>query len=141
MESGKKGNRGGGGLGLKLMGPREAEVMEMMWERGRATVAEVRAALGSRDKVAYTTIMTIMSRLAEKGFLRRTLVGNAYVYFPRVSKEEMGEGALRRFLTAMANHFGEAALIHFVRRLAERDQRVWEDLERMVEERRKAAEK
>jgi predicted transcriptional regulator len=54
----------------KILGDLEADVMEAMWARGRATVHDVHERLAAADReLAYTTVMTVMSRLADKGLL------------------------------------------------------------------------
>ncbi|MGH9248380.1 MAG: BlaI/MecI/CopY family transcriptional regulator, partial [Acidimicrobiales bacterium] len=71
----------------RVLGPLEAEVMQVMWATGGWM--SVRAVLGrlndGRDPaLAYTTVMTVMARLAEKDILRRQLDGRGYVYEPIV---------------------------------------------------------
>ncbi len=65
-----------------MLGELESQVMEVVWARGAATVREVHEAVNRQRPLAYTTIMTVMTRLAEKGILRRELVEGAYVYRP-----------------------------------------------------------
>jgi predicted transcriptional regulator len=66
----------------KLLGPLEAEVMEVVWAASRPlAVRDVLATVNRRrrDALAYTTVMTVMARLADKGILRRTRQGKGYV--------------------------------------------------------------
>jgi hypothetical protein len=73
----------------KILGDLEADVMEAIWARGEATVHDVHERLAGADReLAYTTVMTVMSRLAEKGLLERRKDGAAYLYMPAASKEE-----------------------------------------------------
>jgi BlaI family transcriptional regulator, penicillinase repressor len=62
--------------------PRELAIMDVVWDRGKATVRDVHDALSRRRKVAYTTVMTLMNILATKGHLTRRLDERAYVYSP-----------------------------------------------------------
>lgn len=67
---------------LTPLGETEMEVLHHVWRLGRATVADVREEiLGERD-IAYTTVMTVLKKLAEKGYLRYEQEGRAYVYEP-----------------------------------------------------------
>lgn len=66
------------------LGDRELDVMAVLWELGSGTVAEVRAALP--DALAYTTVLTILRNLEEKGYLRREEEGRAHRYFPQVGR-------------------------------------------------------
>ncbi len=72
----------------KVLGPLESEVMKAVWaDRAPVTVRDVLDALnrGRKPELAYTTVMTVMARLAEKGVLRRTRQGRGYVYEAEVS--------------------------------------------------------
>ena len=56
------------------------EVLQHVWEHGQVTVAEIHEQISQKRKVAYTTIMTIMRKLADKGFLEYEKQGSAYLY-------------------------------------------------------------
>jgi predicted transcriptional regulator len=75
---------------------RELDVMGVLWEQGPATVAEVQARLG--DPLAYTTVLTILRTLEEKGHVRHEEEGRAYRYFPLVDRKAAGASALRRLV-------------------------------------------
>jgi predicted transcriptional regulator len=62
--------------------------MNMLWPAGEATVRDIREALAPIRPRAYTTIMTIMDRLAHKGVVERRKVGKAYVYRPNLTEEQ-----------------------------------------------------
>jgi len=65
--------------------------MKVVWELERATVQDVQSSLARRRrrKLAYTTVMTMLKILTEKGFLRYETEGRAYVYSPTVSREHV----------------------------------------------------
>ena len=73
---------------------RELDVMGVLWERGSATVAEVRDRLS--DSLAYTTVLTVLQTLEQKGYVRHEEEGKAYRYHPLVGREAAGRSALRR---------------------------------------------
>jgi len=97
--------------GSTRLGAREGEVMRVLW--GADDPRTVRAVLEElnrhrRPQLAYTTVMTVMGRLAEKGVLRRVRTGRQYVYEPAVADEAaiaVGE---------VVRDFGEAAVAPFV---------------------------
>ena len=102
-----------------MLGPLEAEVMAVLWRAGAPLpVREVAAELNAgRDAaLAYTTVMTVMSRLAAKGILARSRSGRRFVYAPVAA--DTAEIAVRGVLA----EFGDAALARFVER-AELDPR------------------
>ena len=77
--------------------------MNTLWPMGEGTVREIRDRLAERRARAYTTIMTIMDRLARKGVVERHKAGRAYIYRPRLSAEEARAHALGQVLD---NFFG-----------------------------------
>lgn len=116
--------------GRPQLGRLEAEVMEVLWTAGRpCSVREVLDALNGRlDRpLAYTTVMTVLARLTEKGVLDRTAQGRAFLYVPAVSDE-----ADLAVLNVVRDH-GEAALAHFVEH-ARSDPRLFRRLQRLIEE-------
>ncbi len=113
---------------LTRLGELEAEIMGVVWEKGQATVQEVRDALEPRRSLAYTTVMTVMSRLAEKGVLERRKEGRAYYYTPVGSQEKVAGSLLRSLVKRLyAGATGKA-----VAQLLEADEAVDEaELERL----------
>ena len=71
------------------LGETEMEVLHHVWELGSATVADVRERMLKKRKVAYTTVMTVMKNLAEKGYLRFEKHGSSFVYSPARPPEEV----------------------------------------------------
>ncbi|WP_228350374.1 BlaI/MecI/CopY family transcriptional regulator [Rhodocaloribacter litoris] len=80
------------------LGETEMEVLQHVWSLGRATVAEVHARLLKERRVAYTTVMTVMKNLADKGYLGFDREGNTYVYHPARSPEEVRHSLLKGLL-------------------------------------------
>lgn len=101
----------------KFLGPLEATVMERLWKRGTATVREVVDDLGRTRALAYTTVMTIMTRLHEKGLLERARDGKTYVYRPAFSRQEHRDRLSRQLVRGLVDEFGELALAHFAEEL------------------------
>lgn len=79
--------------------PRELEVMSILWRLGSATVAEVREAL--QEDLAYTSVLSALQTLEEKGYVRHEPEGRAYRYFPVVEAERAGGSALARIRDAI----------------------------------------
>src|ERR1700691_3067252 len=76
------------------LAPLELDCMNTLWPMGQGTVREIRDRLAARRPRAYTTIMTIMDRLARKGVVERRKVGRAYMYSPNLSAEDARTQAL-----------------------------------------------
>ena len=75
---------------------RELDVMAVLWRRGSGTVTEVREGLD--DDLAYTTVLTILRTLEDKGFITHLTEGKAHRYLPAVTQDLAGKSALSRIL-------------------------------------------
>ena len=92
---------------------RELDVMAVLWERGPSTVAEVRESL--EDDLAYTTVLTVLRTLEDKGYAAHEEAGRAYRYYAAVEREAAGESALRRMLGKLFGGSPELLLTQLVR--------------------------
>ncbi len=77
------------------LGPLEADIMQVIWRMQKATVQDVYEELSNNRNIAYNTVMTVMTRLSQKGILKRQKDGRAYLYFPKTTKSEVGNGMLQ----------------------------------------------
>lgn len=92
-----------------LLGPLEQDVMDVVWRLGDATVRDVHDELAQGRQIAYTTVMTTMTRLATKGLLRRDTAALAHRYRPTVSQDSYLRSALGRVLTWALERYPEPA--------------------------------
>jgi predicted transcriptional regulator len=76
----------------------EQRLMEILWERGDATVGEVVESLPRQHRVAFNTVQTTIRILEQKGYLRHEAEGRAFRYFPTVRREEASTSAVRNLL-------------------------------------------
>lgn len=74
---------------LTPLGETEMEVLHHVWDLGEATVKDVRKRILEKREVAYTTIMTVMKNLSEKGYLKYRKDGVTYVYSPAQEPESV----------------------------------------------------
>jgi len=111
---------------------RELDVMVVLWETEAATVAEVQSQL--TDDLAYTTVLTILRTLEDKGFVEHAQEGKAYRYRPLVGRESASASAVRRLIGKMFQGSPELLLTHLVsdRGLSKAD---LEELRRLVDRR------
>lgn len=109
--------------------------MEVLWERGSATVAEVRESLD--EDLAYTTVLTIMRILEDKGYVSHIQEGKAYRYRPLVAREQASRSALRRLIGRM---FEGSPQLLFTQLVSDRDlsEADLERLRKLLEERLEA---
>ena len=91
---------------------RELDVMDVLWESGASTVAEVQEAL--TDELAYTTVLTILRTLEEKGYVAHEEEGRAYRYYALVARAEAGASAVKRLMRKLFRGSPELLLTHLV---------------------------
>jgi predicted transcriptional regulator len=117
----------------KVLGSLESEIMEVAWQKDcEVCVRDVLDALIVHRDLAYTTVMTIMGRLADKKLLVKHKVGNAFFFKPTLSREEFTGQMVGGMIDDLLADFSDAALSHFVRRVEEKDRTVLEKLEQAL---------
>ena len=90
----------------------ELEIMKVIWERGSgATVRDVYEELLKTRRIAYTTVMTVMGVLEQKGRLKKTVTGRAYVYMPSQPQSEVVTGMVRDFVSRVFNGMSKPLLV------------------------------
>ena len=92
--------------------PRELEVMSILWRLGSATVADVREAL--HEKLAYTSVLSALQTLEDKGFVRHEAHGRAYKYIAIVGAERAGGSAIARIKDAIFHGSAERMFAQLV---------------------------
>ena len=90
----------------------ELAIMKVVWERGRATVRDVYEELLKQRKIAYTTVMTMMGILEQKGRLIKEASDRAYVYRPAEPQREVVGGMVKDFLQRMFDGSAQPLLVH-----------------------------
>ena len=91
------------------LAPLEFDCMNVLWPLGEATVRDVRQALAPTRPRAYTTIMTILDRLAQKGVVARRKAGRAWVYRPNLSADEARRHAVAQLVDGLLRWLGGGA--------------------------------
>jgi predicted transcriptional regulator len=112
----------------------EAEVMDAVWSLEEASVREVMEALNRRAPKprAYTTYMTILSRLHTKGLLARRREGKTDFYRPVHTRAQYADLCAQAEVAALVDTFGDVALGHFARQMADLDPERRRALERLA---------
>lgn len=117
----------------------EAEVMDVVWSRALKdfAVSAVLGVLEKRRDIAYTTVMTTLGRLHEKGLLQRNKAGKRYLYTPRMSREEFLQQTAREVLEGIGAAGGRESLALLVETVSSADGEALDELERLIRLRRK----
>lgn len=102
------------GVHREIPPPLELECLKTLWTLGEGNVKDVRYALTPARTLAYTTVMTVLDRLARKGVISRRKVGRSFLYSPAVPRDSLRRTAVRELVD---NFFdgSEAALIGYLR--------------------------
>ena len=105
----------------------ELHLMSILWDKGKATVADLHSELED-PKPAYTTTLTVMQVLTKKGIVAFDKVGKANVYYPLMSREEYIEG----FLDETTNTLFKGSLKSFLCFFAEHEKITKSDMEEIL---------
>jgi predicted transcriptional regulator len=119
-----------------LLGPLEQDVMDVVWQLGDATVRDVHDVLADRRKIAYTTVMTTMTRLAGKGLLVRDTTGLAHRYRAVVSRESYARSTLGSVLAWLLERYPEPSAAYLAEVIDDADRLTLDTLRDAVERRR-----
>ncbi|HYN35759.1 MAG TPA: BlaI/MecI/CopY family transcriptional regulator [Actinomycetota bacterium] len=120
----------------EVLGPLEAEVMDVTWDVGEVTVRDVHEALNRARPVAYTTVMTTMGRLADKGLLRRVEDQRAHRFTPLLSREQYADSTVKSVVDWLVSQFRDPTVAYFLDRVEEEDERVIQALKEAIEQKR-----
>jgi len=133
LRSGKK------GLELRLH-ELEAAIMDVVWGRKLSSfaVGDVLAILEKQRDIAYTTVMTTVTRLYDKGLLARERDGKRYLYSPKLTREEFMESTAREVLDEAVG--GHQAMAMLAEKVSEASAGELDDLEALIQKRREELE-
>jgi predicted transcriptional regulator len=122
----------------EVLGPLEAEVMEVAWDEGEVTVRDVHESLRRSRPVAYTTVMTTMGRLADKGLLRRVEDQRAHRFTPLLTREQYADSTVKSVVDWLVTQFRDPAVAYFLDRVEEEDERVIQALREAIDQRKES---
>lgn len=97
------------------LGPLEQKILSEVWRQKTATVRSVLESLRAEKDIAYTTVMTIMTRLTEKKILQRRKEGKGYLYSPMKSKKNFLQNMIRNTVHSLVDRYGEEAMVAFLK--------------------------
>jgi BlaI family transcriptional regulator, penicillinase repressor len=92
----------------------ELRLMDVLWQKGQATVQEVLRALPDRPPLAYNSVLTIVRILEQKGYVRHVKEGRAHVYEPVVERQEATRSEIRRLVRRFFQNSHEALVLNII---------------------------
>ncbi len=117
-----------------IQGELQVQIMSVLWRVGEGSVERVRSGLPSRYRGAYTTVQTVLNRLAERGMLARRKEGNTFVYIPRFTEAEYLSRSIEQTLAGASSEARQVALAQLVGGLERRElsdlQKLAKDIDR-----------
>jgi predicted transcriptional regulator len=116
--------------------PNELAIMKVVWRLEKATVRDVYEALRTRRDIAYTTVMTMMKILEEKGYLKKTRIDRAYQYRPSQPRHQVIGAIVRDFLDRVFDGAAAPLLVQLAKdgRLSKDDKETIRRLAQEIEE-------
>lgn len=121
-------------ISKKLLGELEAEIMHHMWEIERGTVQHVVKLINNKRPIAYTTVMTVMGHLVDKGLLTRTAEGKRYQYQVALSKDEFLRNTSQNMVRGIFHDFGDLAIAGFLGEISRIHPEKLEKLKNLLQE-------
>ena len=122
---------------MRSSGQLQTEIMELLWKRGESSVRDIHSAISSTRPIAYTTVMTVMYRLAEQKLLRRRRAGSLYLYRTAESRDELAGNAIESILSRLGRAIGTPVLSRFVDALYSRWPEKLDELAKLVDAKRR----
>ena len=92
----------------------ELEILKILWRDGEATVRQVKKHLSNFRELAYTSVMTMMTIMTEKGYLKRSKKNNYYIYKPQVTEQETTKGMLGDIVERLFDGSATAAMVNLL---------------------------
>jgi predicted transcriptional regulator len=120
----------------EVLGPLEAEIMDVVWDESEVTVRDVHRNINEKRPIAYTTVMTTLGRLTDKGLLRRVEDQPAHRFSPLVTREQYARSTVKSVVDWLVSHFPDPAVSYFVDRVESEDEQVIERLREAIEQRK-----
>ncbi len=118
----------------KVLGSLELEVMDFMWKTGQATVQQVTETISRKRPKAYTTIMTVMVHLVDKGLLKRRKKGKKDRYKVVFGRQEFLKETAKSRLQNLVSDFGDIAIAQFLEQIDNIDSKRLQELRNLVQE-------
>ncbi len=116
----------------KVLGPLEGDIMEVVWSQGSSTVGAVHKALREKKAIAYTTVMTTMSRLAKKHLLNQDTSTSSYVYTPTLDRTDFERYVVMGIIEGLFDDFGDDVVDYFGECIKRRGEGVRDRLEKSL---------
>ena len=122
----------------KVLGSLESSIMDIIWNKDHEVcIRDVYEELASKRKIAYTTVMTIMVRLADKKMLLKRKEGNTFFFKPAMTKKEFTENFVGNVVDSLLEDFADTTMAHIITKLKKNAMNSIGTLEKLLEDYKK----
>lgn len=120
----------------RFFGPLEAKIMNVLWESrdSEGSIRDVQAKLEKEKDLSFNTVMTVMNRLVDKGFLTKRPEGRTSLYRPVLPKEQFLEEQSKELTHELMEEFGPLVVSHMLDELEEADPELMKKLEQKIKD-------
>jgi predicted transcriptional regulator len=125
----------------KALGFLEADIMDIIWEKGKISVRDVFEIIKNRRDIAYTTVMTTMDRLYKKGILSRKKILKGYIYRAKITEETLEKHIIRETLRGLFFDMKEPLMSYFANPKEPEDMEVIKTFSHIIDELQKEQDK
>ena len=124
----------------KVLGNLEADLLECLWKYGELNTQGVLDHLQTAKSYAYTTIITTLDRLYNKGFLKRSKKGRSFYYSSKYTHDQLQQLIIQKILQSLSKGFKELTIACFVDIVGKDDPELLVELEKLIKQKRKEIE-
>jgi len=122
----------------RFFGPLEARIMELLWEKEELSIKKVQLYLEPDKTVSFNTVMTVMNRLIEKGFLQKRHEGRTSLYAPILTKDDFLNRQSKELTHELMDEFGSSVVVnHMLDALQNVDEGLVAKLEQKIKDLKK----
>jgi predicted transcriptional regulator len=117
-----------------LFGELEAEIMEILWDRGPLKGKDIFEATKDKRKIAYTTVLTVLDRLSRKGFVKKKKKFRSTIFIPTIAKKDFQSIVAQKLVRSAINISNDFAISAFLDIFSEMKSEELEKLSKFIEE-------
>ena len=103
------------GRGSRRLGAMQLQIMQVLWQRGRATARQITDALNEKQAIAHSTVQTLLRELEAKGAVRHETEERTFVFIPVFAQAEIKESATRDLLTRLFDGSAFSLVAHLLK--------------------------
>jgi BlaI family transcriptional regulator, penicillinase repressor len=121
----------------QILGKLEKQIMETLWLRGESSVRDILEGLNNSQSYTYSTLITVMNRLSNKGLLEKKKVGKTFFYKPAYTKGELLDIVSRKVIEGISELSLQTTILNFVDYISGKDSKQLDQLSELIKNRKK----